>query len=318
MGVGGFTIQGEKTQDWAGWTVSGAGDINGDGLADVLVAAPLSDRNGSNSGSVFVVYGRTGTYTVNLSELANKQGGFRINGACASDWLASGQALMNSTADDWSYLSKSLKQTPLSFGDINGDGFDDIVVNAGATDNASGSDKGRSYVAITLDLRTMRDTVIDSVERIDLAGGGNRVIINEKDVNQMGSSNVFNTTTGWTGTTTGAPAGWGAVNTGRQMLIEGGTTTLDDGTVLTDHARVDGDWALSGTVQKTEAVTTMDANGDPVVSNVTTIYKVLQNVYNKQQVLVDNEVSLNMAPTIDLAYGEMEGGIEFAEKLTDG
>jgi len=422
VGCGGFVIQGDVDHDWAGMEVASAGDVNGDGLADLLVVAPFADRNGGSSGSVYVVYGRTETNAVNLSALANKQGGFRINGACANDVLGLDSYLFGA-AGIWEYRAIWVKHNVVSSGDINGDGFDDIVISSQYTENASGTDKGRTYVvfggmseatnavfdpnnsdaigtagadlltgdgsnnqlvggdgndtlvgaggadvlfggrgndvmvldrdnvaqigktggaqevlringgtgtdtlrldnsddptqAITLDLRTMRDTVIDSVERIDLAGGGNRVIINEKDVNQMGSSNVFNTTTGWTGTTTGAPAGWGAVNTGRQMLIEGGTTTLDDGTVLTDHARVDGDWALTGTVQKTEAVTTMDADGNPVVSNVTTIYKVLQNVYNKQQVLVDNEVSLNMAPTIDLAYGEMEGGIEFAEKLTD-
>ncbi|WP_228768239.1 Ig-like domain-containing protein [Limnohabitans sp. DM1] len=424
VGCGGFVIQGDKASDWTGYDLSAAGDINGDGLGDVLVAAPMADRNGSNSGSIFVVYGRTETNAVNLSELANKQGGFRINGACAADRLGFTTGLAGGNVESYDYLSISGKRNTVSYGDINGDGFDDIVVSSPYTENASGTDKGRTYVvfggmseatnavfdpnnsdaigtagadlltgdgsnnqlvggdgddtlvggggadvlyggrgndvfvldrdnvaligktggaqevlritggtgidtlrldnsddpskAITLDLRTMHDTVIDSVERIDLAGGGNRVIINEKDVNQMGSSNVFNTTTGWTGTATGAPAGWGAINTGRQMLIEGGTTTLDDGTVLTDHARVDGDWVLSGTVQKTEAVTTMDADGNPVVSNVTTVYKVLQNVFNKEQVLVDNEVSLNMAPTIDLSYGEMEGGIEYAEKLTDG
>ena len=59
LGVSAATavLEGESGGDYASAAVSIAGDVSGDGAADLLVGAPYSDRFYSNGGLVYVQYG---------------------------------------------------------------------------------------------------------------------------------------------------------------------------------------------------------------------------------------------------------------------
>jgi hypothetical protein len=58
-GSGGFVITGRDAFDYAGLSVSEAGDVNGDGIDDFIIGAPLADPGGDfAAGESYVVFGR--------------------------------------------------------------------------------------------------------------------------------------------------------------------------------------------------------------------------------------------------------------------
>ena len=77
-GTNGFVLNGGRMFDGAGWSVSGAGDINGDGHSDIVIGSPYSSANGSNNcGKSYIVFG-SGTNgfaaTIKLDQLSSNQG----------------------------------------------------------------------------------------------------------------------------------------------------------------------------------------------------------------------------------------------------
>ena len=123
---GGFVINGVDVNDNSGFSVSAAGDVNGDGLDDVIIGAYLADPNGnSTSGSSYVVFGTESTDAIELSTLEIEGGGgFVINGVDGNDF--SGYSVSGA-------------------GDINGDGLDDVIIGAYQAD-PNGNNSGSSYV----------------------------------------------------------------------------------------------------------------------------------------------------------------------------
>jgi hypothetical protein len=62
--------------DHAGRSVSRAGDVNGDGFADIIVGAPYANAGDSRNGTAYVVFGRAKEFgaTIQLSNLDGKTG----------------------------------------------------------------------------------------------------------------------------------------------------------------------------------------------------------------------------------------------------
>jgi Ca2+-binding RTX toxin-like protein len=126
-GSNGFVINGINSRDFLGGSVSSAGDINGDGIDDLIIGARYASRNGQNSpGSSYVVFGTNSVFSASLDlSSLNGSNGFVINGINQGD--LSGTSVS-------------------SAGDINGDGIDDLIIGAFGADPNGQLDAGSSYV----------------------------------------------------------------------------------------------------------------------------------------------------------------------------
>ena len=59
-GLNGFTINGVDPVDQSGYSVSAAGDINGDGIDDVIISATFTSHSGiTEAGSRYIVFGKS-------------------------------------------------------------------------------------------------------------------------------------------------------------------------------------------------------------------------------------------------------------------
>ncbi len=124
---GGFVIRGASRDDSAGASVAIAGDVNNDGLDDILVGATGADPNGNFSGTSYVVFGKTDGGSVDLADVAeaSNSAGYELRGASSGD--VTGSAVRG-------------------IGDLDNDGFDDVVIGASRTDFGNLNASGAVYV----------------------------------------------------------------------------------------------------------------------------------------------------------------------------
>lgn len=185
-----YSFVGESASSYAGWRVSGAGDVDGDGLDDILVGAHLHDGGGTNSGKAYLILGSSlgASSTIRLSdadysfvgEYAGDYAGYHASGAGDVDgdglddillgsihsdaggdnagkaYLILGSSL-GAAADfdlaeaDHSFVGEAANDhasvSASAAGDVDGDGLGDILIGAWANDDG-GSDAGKAYVIL--------------------------------------------------------------------------------------------------------------------------------------------------------------------------
>ena len=184
-GTNGFALIGIDAGDDSGFSVSSAGDVNGDGFADLIVGAPGAESAGGADleGESYVVFGKAswaGTPSLDLATLDGTNG-FRLIGI-----------------DDGDLSGFSVS----SAGDVNGDGFADLIVGAPFAVTASGlnEQKGESYVVFgkanwagtpSLDLVTLDGTNGFRLIGIDELDESGRSVSSAGDVNGDGFADLI-------------------------------------------------------------------------------------------------------------------------------
>jgi hypothetical protein len=123
LGDSSASFIGEDTEDNSGDTVAGAGDVNGDGYDDILIGAYGNDDGGNSAGKTYLIFGKASGWSMD-TDLSN---------ADASFW--------GENAFDGSGGSVA------GAGDVNGDGYDDILIGAPNNDDG-GSVAGQTYLIL--------------------------------------------------------------------------------------------------------------------------------------------------------------------------
>jgi hypothetical protein len=131
-GSQGVAFTGRHENDRSGESVSAAGDVNGDGIEDLMIGAYLADPVLEDAGEAYVVFGRKSGFPPvfalqTLEPVAGGDGreGFVVSGARVDD--GSGMSVSNA-------------------GDVNGDGTDDLIIGAPYADPGGRTSAGASYV----------------------------------------------------------------------------------------------------------------------------------------------------------------------------
>lgn len=176
--VAAVTLESNQAEAQFGYATASAGDVNGDGYSDVIVGAMYYDKGQSNEGAAFIYQGsQTGVSPTPISTLESDQAGAQfgcsvasagdVNGDGYSDVIAGALTYDNGEVDEggafvWlgeakgvtsqeafilegSQSESEMGVSVAGAGDINGDGYDDILVGACKYDNGQ-QDEGIVFI----------------------------------------------------------------------------------------------------------------------------------------------------------------------------
>ncbi|MCX7260613.1 MAG: hypothetical protein NTU46_09830 [Burkholderiales bacterium] len=185
--------------------ITSAGDINGDGLSDLI----FDDYMGTNGGIPTIAFGSSLNQPISQWKVTHQ--GFGGNDTLTSSSNNLSETFIGGAGDD------SIRGNGGADVMYGGAGDDVFYLNADNTNQLKSPMQANGRLAridggggidtlsldgtdITLDLTSISNTRLQSIEKINLAGSGNTLKVSWQDIQNMTAMNLFNnTTTGWSG-----------------------------------------------------------------------------------------------------------------------
>ena len=161
-----WTGEGNQISESFGYSVSTAGDVNGDGYSDVIVGAPNYDSGQSNEGAAFLYLGS-----------------------------ASGLSLTSAWTREGNQIDAEFGSAVATAGDVNGDGYSDVIVGAHNYDNDR-QNAGRAYVYLG-SASGLETSPIWTGETHQAEAEFGYAVATAGDVNADGYSDIIVGTNGW-------------------------------------------------------------------------------------------------------------------------
>jgi len=208
-------VGGEQAGAASGIAVALAGDVNGDGFGDILIAAQSHDGLYSHSGKAYLVYGPVDT----------------------PESLSTADATFEGESES-AYLNEVA-----AAGDVNGDGFDDILLGAGDED-VGANQSGKAYVVLGPPDPVMSPVASYHGEGASHVAGSS--VAGVGDVDADGFDDILIGANGYSG------------NTGRAYLVYGPMS--GDDSLASADARLTGEWG--GDRAGIDVAGAGDVNGD--------------------------------------------------------
>lgn len=228
----GCPVDGTATADWYadgnqsnarfGRYVNTAGDVNNDGYDDILVGAWLYSNGQSEEGRVFAYYGSASGFSCG--------GGCPVDASNAADWIIEGNQ-----------AGTALGSKVAPAGDVNGDGYDDVITGGYSFDNGQ-TDEGMAFVyygsgsglpcgtGCPADARTVADWSVESNQNGGRIGSANGA----GDVNGDGYDDVIVAAPGFNN---------GQTDEGMVFVFHGSPTGLPCNGGCPVDAVTDSDWS---------------------------------------------------------------------------